>query len=69
MCNREESRFGEGLMRFVSRPLDYLSPGRMTNTTLSVGQAMIARTVKPADQPKDIVQGRDIYTASKDITG
>ncbi|XP_041467098.1 oxidoreductase HTATIP2-like [Lytechinus variegatus] len=69
MCHREEFRFGESIARVVGAPFEYFSPGKITNTTLSVGQAMIARTVKPADTAKVIVEGKEIYRASKEVTG
>ncbi|XP_071495780.1 oxidoreductase HTATIP2-like, partial [Diadema antillarum] len=69
MCKRKEFRFGEWIAQGLMKPVDYLSPGSATNTVLSVGQAMIARTVKPAEESKVILGGKDIYRASREVTG
>ncbi|XP_071483591.1 oxidoreductase HTATIP2-like [Diadema antillarum] len=69
MCDREEFRLGELLVRGVMKPVDRISPGTFSNTVLSVAQSMIARTVKPAEESKVILGVKDIYRASREITG
>eukprot|EP00057_Strongylocentrotus_purpuratus_P034938 XP_797116.4 PREDICTED: oxidoreductase HTATIP2-like [Strongylocentrotus purpuratus] len=67
MCDREEFRLGERLMRGLLKPVDLVCPGSFTNTTLSVAMAMIAMTVKPGDEAKMVLDGKAIYRASKEI--
>ena len=61
LCDREESRAGERLIRALARPIAAASPTLMSCPTSILAQAMVVGTLKDTGVKVDQFSNKDIH--------
>ena len=64
--DRVESRPMESLLRFIIKPIQYLSPTLMTTPTVTLAKSMIANTIfKTQTEKVEIIFNNKIFELAK----
>lgn len=61
MCERQESRGGEWVLRKMLAPMEYMAPGLATTPTSTLAKAMIHVTAAPIQEPFHLIDGKSIH--------
>ena len=61
MCDREESRFGEGIFRAMFKPIAAAFPTAGSVPTSTVAKAMLNMAVSPITEKVQIFENKSIH--------
>ncbi|KAK7491433.1 hypothetical protein BaRGS_00017262 [Batillaria attramentaria] len=64
MCNRQESRPGEAVARFLLKPISYIFPTAITTPVEVLSRAMINNMVAPSTQSVELYENKAIHQLS-----
>lgn len=65
MCDREESRPTDWMMRKMLAPLEYIAPGLLTTPTSTLAKDMMHVTVSPITEHSNVFDGKTIQRLSQ----